>query len=69
MGEKRNAGRILVETPEGNRPLRKPGSRWKNNIKMDFRERGWDGIVWSYPAQKRDQCQVLMNTVMNPRVP
>jgi hypothetical protein len=40
MGEKRNAYRMLVGQPEGKRPLR----RWVNNIKMDLREIGWDGL-------------------------
>jgi hypothetical protein len=38
MGEKRNAYRILVETPEGNRPLERPRRRWEDNIKMGLRE-------------------------------
>jgi hypothetical protein len=42
MGKKRNAYRILVEKPERKRPLRRPGSRWVDNIKMDFREIGLD---------------------------
>jgi hypothetical protein len=44
MGERRNAYRILVENPEGNRPLGRPRLRWVDNIKMDLREIGWDGI-------------------------
>jgi hypothetical protein len=36
-GVKRNAYRILVGKPEGNRPLGRPICRWVHNIKMDFR--------------------------------
>jgi hypothetical protein len=43
-GEKRNAYRILVGKPEGKRPLEIPRHRWADNIKMDFREVGWDGM-------------------------
>jgi hypothetical protein len=43
MGAKRNACRILVGKPEGTRPLGRPRYRWVDNIKMDLRERGWDG--------------------------
>jgi hypothetical protein len=43
-GEKRNAYRILVGKPEGNKPLGRPRRRWVNNIKMDLREIGWK--VW-----------------------
>jgi hypothetical protein len=37
-------GEILVGKPEGKRPLGRPRRRWMNDIKMDLREIGWDGI-------------------------
>jgi hypothetical protein len=46
MGEKRNAYRILVGNPEGTRPLGRPRRRWVDNIKIDLRELGWDGMGW-----------------------
>jgi hypothetical protein len=46
MGETRNAYRILVGKPEGKRPSGKPRRRWVDNIKMDLREIGWDGMDW-----------------------
>jgi hypothetical protein len=46
MGEKRNAYRILVRKPEGRRPLGRQRRRWMDNIKIDLREIGWDGVVW-----------------------
>jgi hypothetical protein len=69
MGEKRNAYRILVLKPEGNRPLGKPRRRWVDNIKMDLREIEWDGLDWIDMAQGRDQWRALVNTVLNFRVP
>jgi hypothetical protein len=41
---KGNAYRILVGKPEEERPLGRPRRRWEDNIKMNLRETGWDGI-------------------------
>jgi hypothetical protein len=38
IGEKRNAHRLLVRTPERNRPLGRPKHRWVDNIGMDLEE-------------------------------
>jgi hypothetical protein len=67
-GEK-NACRILVGKAEGKRPLGRPRHRWVDNIKMDFREIGWDGVDWIDMAQDRDQWRALVNTVLNLQVP
>jgi hypothetical protein len=40
-----------------------------DNIKMDLREIGWDGVDWIELAQNRDQWRALVSTVMNLRVP
>jgi hypothetical protein len=40
-----------------------------DNIKMDLREIGWDGMDWIDLAQDRDQWRAIVNTVMNLRVP
>jgi hypothetical protein len=36
--------RILLGKPEGKRPLGRLRRRWVDNIKMDLREIGWDGM-------------------------
>jgi hypothetical protein len=69
MGEKRNAYRILVGNPKGRRPLGRPRRRWVDNIKMDLREVGWDGMDWINLAQDRDRWRAFVNAVMNLRVP
>jgi hypothetical protein len=55
--------------PEGKRPLGRPKRRWVNNIKMDLREIGCDGMDWIDLALNRDQWKAFVNTVMNLRVP
>jgi hypothetical protein len=62
-GEKRNAYRILVGNPERKRPLGRPRRRCVNNIKMDLRVIGWDGVDWIDMAQDRNQWRALVNRV------
>jgi hypothetical protein len=58
-----------VGKPEGKKPLGRPRRRWVDNIKMDHREIGWDGVDLIDRAQNRDQWSALVNTVLNIRVP
>jgi hypothetical protein len=60
--------RILVQKPEGKRPLERPRHRWVDNIKMDLREIGCDGMDWLELAEDRDHWRALVNTVMNLRI-
>jgi hypothetical protein len=59
----------MIGKPDGKRTLGRPRHRWMDNIKMDLREIGCDGMDWIDLAQDRDQWRVLVNTVMNLRVP
>jgi hypothetical protein len=69
MAKKMNAYRILVGKPEENRPLGRPRRRWVDNIKMDVRRIGRDGVDWIDVTQDTDQWRALVNTVINFRVP
>jgi hypothetical protein len=40
-----------------------------DNIKMDLRDIGWDGVDWIDMAQDRDQWRTLVNMALNLRVP
>jgi hypothetical protein len=67
--KKRNSYTILMGKPDRKRPLGRPSRRWVDNIRIDLREIGWNGMDWTDVAQDRDQWRVLVNTVMNLRVP
>jgi hypothetical protein len=43
-GGEEEACRILVGKPERKRPLRRPRRGWVDNMNMDIREIGWDGV-------------------------
>jgi hypothetical protein len=69
MGEKRIAYRLSVGKPEGRRPLGRPRRRWVDNIRIDLVEVGWGDVDWIGLAQDRDRWRVLVNSVLNLRVP
>jgi hypothetical protein len=54
VGEVGDAYNILVERPEGRRPLGRPRRRWEDNIKMDLRDIGFGDVDWIHLAQDRD---------------
>jgi hypothetical protein len=69
MGEGRGVYRVLVERPEGNRPLVRPRRRGEDNIKLELREIGIDGANWIRLAEDRVQWGAFVNTVINLRIP
>ena len=49
IGQRRGVYRVLVEKPEGKRPLGRPMRQWEDNIKMDIQKVGWGawtGLIW-----------------------
>jgi hypothetical protein len=69
MEEGRGVYMVLVGRPERKRPLGKPRRRWVDNIKLDIREAGIDGVNWIQLAQDRVRWRAFVNTVMNLRIP
>jgi hypothetical protein len=67
--EKRNAYRLLVEKPDGKRPLGKPRRRWVDNIRMDLGEVEWGDVGSISLAKDRKRWRALVNSVLNLRVP
>jgi hypothetical protein len=51
---------ILAREPHGKMPLEIPKHRWKDNIKIDVGEIG-------YERMNKAQCWAFVNTVMNLR--
>jgi hypothetical protein len=68
-GEMRNSYKVLDLKPEGKKTFGKPGHLWKDNIRMDLRETGWECVDWMHLAQVSDQWRALVCTVMNLSVP
>jgi len=49
MGKRRGVYRVLVENPDGKRPLGRPRRRWEDDIKIDLLELGcgvYTGSSW-----------------------
>ena len=68
MEEGRVVQKILVEKPEGKKPLGRPRRRWEDNIKMDLQVVGKGCGDWMELAQGRDRWRALVSTVKNFRV-
>jgi hypothetical protein len=69
MGEGRDMYRVLVGRPEGKRPLGRPRHEWEDNVKLDLREIGINGVNWIWLAQDRVQWWAFVTMVMNLWVP
>jgi len=50
-------------------PLERPRCRWQDNIKMDIKKVGYEGIDWIELAQDRGRGRALVNAVMSLWVP
>jgi hypothetical protein len=54
----------LVVKSEGRRPLGISAIRWEDNIKMELREIGRDGVHWIHLAENNDQRRAFVKTVL-----
>jgi len=69
LSDGRDAYEILMGKSEGKKPLRRPRHTWVDNIRLDLREIGWEGVDWMHLTQDRGQWRASVNTLMNLRVP
>jgi hypothetical protein len=46
----RNAYKILGGKPEWKGPLVRLKRRWEDNLRMDLKEIGWEGVNWMHLA-------------------
>jgi hypothetical protein len=66
--EMKNVYRFLVGKPEGNRPFWGLRNRWED-ISMNLKETGYEGVDWIHLAQDMVQWWALVNIIMNNQVP
>jgi len=51
----RHTHKSLAGNREGKRPVGRPSSRWEDDVKMNFREVGWQGVDWVHLTSYRDR--------------
>jgi hypothetical protein len=64
-----NVYKILVGKPEGKRSLGRPRRRWEDNIRVDLKDIGWEGVDWIHLALGRDRWRAVVIMLMNFRIP
>jgi hypothetical protein len=52
--EVESAYNILVGKPEGSKPLERSRHVWEDNIRMNLREIGWEGMDCIHLVEDRD---------------
>jgi hypothetical protein len=69
IGERRCVYRVLVDKPEGKRPLGIPWRRWEDDIQIDLHKVGCGGMDWMKLDRDRDRDRwgTLVNALTNLR--
>ncbi|XP_033229014.1 uncharacterized protein LOC117180633 [Belonocnema kinseyi] len=69
MGNDRSVAQIMQGKPNSKRPLGRPRIRWRDNLKKDLVELGYDYNEWMDDAHDRDAWRSRVDEAMNFRVP
>jgi hypothetical protein len=69
MGETKNAYRLVMRKPEGEKPLGRSRRTWLDNIRMDLVGVEWGDVDRFGLAEDRDGWRDLVNSVLNLRFP
>jgi hypothetical protein len=67
-GEGRGVYWVMVQKPEGKKPMGRPRCGWKDNIKMDIQEVGCGCMDCIGLSLDRDRWRALVKAVMNIRI-
>jgi len=54
MGKMRNSCKVIDRKPVGNRPFCRPERKGEDNIKVNLKERRYDGVGWVHVASNTD---------------
>jgi hypothetical protein len=60
---------MIKRSVEGKRPLARTKCRWQDNIEVDLKEIGREGMDWIHLGQDRDQWRTLVSIVISLAVP
>jgi hypothetical protein len=60
---------FLFESLKGRDYFGRPWRRWDDNIKMDLRDMGLEGVDWIHLARDWDSWWASVDTVMNLLIP
>ena len=60
---------VLVGKSEERRQLGKPRHKWQDSIKINLREVRWGVMDWIDLAQDRERWLLVLNAIMNLRIP
>jgi hypothetical protein len=66
IGERRNACKLVMGKPEGNRLLGRRRPRWADNVKIELGWMRWSGLDSTDLVRDREQWRARVQTVIKP---